>query len=100
MFLWNPHTSWGSPLFVPGDVYERKKPEKLVELDDLLVKYADNLEEVGEKNHGKRGFQMRTKNTKGFDISSGSGKLESVVNKTLWFGVMNPWLVCFAKRLE
>ena len=52
------------------------------------------------KNHGKRGFQMRTKNTKGFDISSGSGKLESVVNKTLWFGVMNPWLVCFAKRLE
>ena len=24
-----------------------KKPEKLVELDDLLVKYADNLEEVG-----------------------------------------------------
>jgi hypothetical protein len=47
VFLWNPHTSRRSPLFVPGDVYERKKPEKLVELDDLLVKYADNLEEVG-----------------------------------------------------
>eukprot|EP00435_Cladocopium_sp_Y103_P030186 s140_g7.t1 len=27
-------------------VYERKKPEKLVELEDLLVKYADNLEEA------------------------------------------------------
>jgi len=53
VFLWNPHTSWGSPLFVPGDVYERKKPEKLVELDDLLVKYADNLEEVGEKKPWK-----------------------------------------------
>eukprot|EP00438_Fugacium_kawagutii_P000786 Skav229120 [mRNA] locus=scaffold92:831008:834676:+ [translate_table: standard] len=29
-----------------GGIYERKKPEKLTELDDLLVKYADQLEEA------------------------------------------------------
>ena len=29
-----------------GGVYERKNPEKLADLDDLLAKYADKLEQA------------------------------------------------------